>query len=203
MTQGQRPPQHRFTLPEILTIYREGYYPLWYEEEGLVWVREDERAFIPINDETLARARRLKRRIRTRDEITIRHTHNFEGVINALRDPDYRDETWVQDEVVEVYRTLHRAGFLATVEAWRGEELVGGLLGIDWPNAFIAETMFQFESDASKLCLIDLVETCHAQGCKMIDVQQEHPRDHPSSRLGETVLEFEDFMELFEEALSL
>jgi leucyl/phenylalanyl-tRNA--protein transferase len=194
-------PQHPLSLVEILTIYREGYYPLWYEDEGLIWVREDVRPHIPITMETLERARRMKKRIREAERFEIRWNHDPEAVIEALRDPALRGPTWVSDEVVEIYRTLREAEMLVTVEAWREGKLAGGLLGIDWPRAILAETMFTHEDDASKLCLIELVEWCAERGYALIDVQQEHPPDHPSARLGERVVPYEEFMRTMDEVL--
>jgi Leu/Phe-tRNA-protein transferase len=109
---------------------------------------------------------------------------------------------------VEIYRALHGAGVLRTVEAWADGSLVGGLVGIVLPGVFVAETMYGLVSEASKACLCQLVEEAADAGFEMIDVQMPHDEDalglpregHPCVRLGEVYMELDEFLELMEDA---
>ena len=56
----------------------------------------------------------------------------------------------------DAYIELHRAGFAHSVEAWQGNQLVGGLYGVSLGGAFFGESMFAQQRDASKICLVYL-----------------------------------------------
>ena len=120
-----------------------------------------------------------------------------------------KEHSWVRGEVVEIYRALHAAGLLWTLEAWEKGRLVGGLVGVVLPGVFVAETMYGIVPEASKVCLCQLVEDCWNEGrggFAMIDVQTPHDRDemglplgrpgtaHPCVRLGEKLVEIAVFL---------
>ena len=59
------------------------------------------------------------------------------------------------------------------MEAWRGDELVGGLYGVAIGGLFAGESMFHLARDASKVALVALVEglaDAHAAD-RLLDVQ--------------------------------
>ena len=70
-----------------------------------------------------------------------------------------------------LYGTLHRMGHAHCVEAWEGDQLVGGLYGVSLGAAFFGESMFSRETDASKVCLVHLVERLNARGFVLLDTQ--------------------------------
>ena len=199
---------------EIVTRYAAGFFPLYDEQGNFYWERLALRAVIPVNAHTARRAKQLARRGRKRFEI--RYTTAVEEIIADLRRQEIKPRSWVQEEVVAIYRTLHNAGLLRTVEAWQGEKLVGALLGITLPGTYIAETMYGIVPEASKVCLCRLVEDCLAAGIEMIDVQTPHDlRDmdflapnldvqertaHPCVRLGEQLIPLPRFRRMFETA---
>ncbi|CAN5238565.1 hypothetical protein BH18ACI2_BH18ACI2_09030 [soil metagenome] len=49
-----------------------------------------------------------------------------------------RDEagTWITPQMIRAYGELHRAGHAHSVEVWAGDQLVGGLYGVDACGAF-------------------------------------------------------------------
>ena len=53
-----------------------------------------------------------------------------------------RDGSWISDELIRVYSELHESGFAHSVEAWKNDELVGGLYGVSLGAAFFGESMF-------------------------------------------------------------
>ena len=57
------------------------------------------------------------------------------------------------------------------VEAWDGDELVGGLYGVSLGSAFFGESMFSRRTDASKICLVHLVERLRTKGFTLLDTQ--------------------------------
>ncbi|MEZ6191383.1 MAG: leucyl/phenylalanyl-tRNA--protein transferase [Phycisphaerales bacterium] len=56
-----------------------------------------------------------------------------------------------------------------------GSELVGGLYGVSLGGAFFGESMFHRATDASKVCLVKLVEHLRNNGFGLLDVQFVNP----------------------------
>ncbi len=54
-------------------------------------------------------------------------------------------------------------------------ELVGGLYGVTIGGAYFGESMFSRETDASKVCLVHLVEHLRRRGFTLLDVQFPNP----------------------------
>jgi leucyl/phenylalanyl-tRNA--protein transferase len=52
---------------------------------------------------------------------------------------------------------MHKLGIAKSVEVWKGDELVGGLYGLEIGNIFCGESMFSKVSNASKVAFISLV----------------------------------------------
>ncbi len=84
---------------------------------------------------------------------------------------DRREGTWISNDMKDAYRVLHRLGYAHSVEAWRGEELAGGLYGVAIGGAFFGESMFHRVTDASKLALVYLIERMRGRGFALLDVQ--------------------------------
>jgi leucyl/phenylalanyl-tRNA--protein transferase len=74
-----------------------------------------------------------------------------------------------------VYGALHRAGKAHSVEAWWEGRLVGGVYGLALGGAFMAESMFHRETDASKVALAALVSRLRERGFIQLDVQYVTP----------------------------
>ena len=64
-----------------------------------------------------------------------------------------------------------RLGFAHSVEAWRDGRLVGGLYGVSIGGLFAGESMFSRERDASKVCLVHLVDRLRRGGYVLLDTQ--------------------------------
>lgn len=62
-------------------------------------------------------------------------------------------------------------GYAHSVEAWEDDALVGGLYGVSLGSAFFGESMFSRRTNASKICLVHLVERLRAKGFELLDTQ--------------------------------
>jgi leucyl/phenylalanyl-tRNA--protein transferase len=62
-------------------------------------------------------------------------------------------------------------GYTHSVEAWEDGELVGGLYGVSLGAAFFGESMFSRRTDASKICLVHLVERLKERKFMLLDTQ--------------------------------
>ena len=111
--------------------------------------------------------------------------------------PD-RERTWINRTIRELYVQLHEMGNAHSVEAWDDDQLVGGLYGVTLGRAFFGESMFSRKTDASKICLVYLVERLRQRGFVLLDTQftTEHLK-----RFGAIDVPQEDYEGLLADAL--
>jgi leucyl/phenylalanyl-tRNA---protein transferase len=188
----------RLTLtPEGVELaYRHGIFPMADERSGeVLWFRPDPRAIIPVDGFHVSRS--LARTIR-RATFEIRLDTDFEGVMRGCADRP--EGSWISERFVEVYAALHRAGKAHSVEAWREGHLVGGTYGLALGGAFMAESMFHVETDASKVALAALCSRLREQGFILLDVQYVTP--HLES-LGAVEIARREYERRLEQALGL
>jgi leucyl/phenylalanyl-tRNA---protein transferase len=95
---------------------------------------------------------------------------------------------------------LHERGKAHSVEAYMDDELVGGLYGVVLGGAFMGESMFSWMRDASKVCLVRLVERLKERGYVLLDcqIQNAHLRS-----LGAVEIPEREYLKRLKEALEL
>jgi leucyl/phenylalanyl-tRNA--protein transferase len=86
---------------------------------------------------------------------------------------------------------LHRQGHAHSVEAWKDGRLAGGLYGVRIGGAFMAESMFHRESNASGAALVTLLERLKARGFALLDIQQVLPN---TARFGAVGISREEYL---------
>lgn len=156
----------------LLQAYATGWFPMGVEPErggGVEWFSPDPRGVLPLDGFHVPA--RLLRTIRQR-RFDVRIDTAFVDVMRACAS---RDETWITDEIVASYATLHELGYAHSVEAWQDGRLVGGLYGVALRGAFFGESMFHDVTDASKVALHALVDRLAARGFRLLDVQWVTP----------------------------
>lgn len=131
----------------------------------IAWYAPDPRAVL--EHENLHVSRSLRATIR-KGIYDVRMDTAFEVVMSCCAD---REETWINEAFIRAYTQLHDAGFAHSVEAWKDGKLVGGLYGVALGGAFMGESMFSYMTDASKVCLVALVEHLRARGFVLHDTQ--------------------------------
>ena len=180
----------------VLLAYSHGIFPMADERSGdIVWFRPDPRAIIPLDGFHASRS--LTRTLK-RGAFEIRVDTDFEGVMRGCADRP--EGTWISERFVEVYGALHRAGHAHSVEAWRDGRLAGGTYGLALGCAFMAESMFHRETDASKVALAALVSRLRLRRFVLLDVQYVTP--HLES-LGAVEITRREYERRLEQALSL
>ena len=180
----------------LLTAYRSGIFPWYGEGQPVLWWSPDPRMVLFPAEFRLPRS--LAKRMRRRD-YEIRIDSAFEAVMRACAAPRGDGAgTWITEDMISVYCTLHRMGHAHSVETWIDGELAGGLYGIALGRMFYGESMFTRVADASKIALASLVHRLESRQFGMIDCQmntahlarfgaREIPRDDFSARLAELV----------------
>ena len=113
------------------------------------------------------------RQLMRRNEFTITFNKAFSKVIEACQKSPRKEQdgTWITDDMEKAYIKLHELGLAKSVEVWMGDELVGGLYGIDLGHVFCGESMFSKVSNTSKLAFIYLVGELQKKDYKLIDCQ--------------------------------
>ncbi len=164
--------KHPGITPEILLrAYSIGLFPMAEsaDDPEIFWVEPELRGIIPLD--TFHVSRSLAKRIR-QNPFDIRFDTDFEAVIAACAEQtSERPSTWINDTIRSLYSTLHHIGHAHSVEAWEGDTLVGGLYGVSLGSAFFGESMFSRRTDASKICLVHLVERLRERGFTLLDTQ--------------------------------
>ncbi len=161
----------RLTPDILLRAYAEGLFPMAERRDDptLYWVSPEKRGVLPLD--TFHVPKRLTRTVRN-DRYFVTADTAFADVMRACAAPAKgREETWINDEILSLYTALHASGHAHSLECWREDRLVGGLYGVRLGGAFFGESMFSYETDASKVALVHLVARLKVGGFKLLDAQ--------------------------------
>lgn len=164
-------PGYQIPTDILLRAYSTGVFPMAESasDPEVFWVRPEMRGVIPLDGFHLPKS--LKKVIR-QNRFDIRVDTDFAAVIDACsQERDERQSTWINAPIREAYVRLFELGHCHSVEAWRDGRLVGGLYGVKLGRAFFGESMFSYETDASKVCLAYLVDHLRDRGFVLLDTQ--------------------------------
>ncbi|MBX4940953.1 leucyl/phenylalanyl-tRNA--protein transferase [Rhizobium binae] len=168
---GSRRKSPGITPDILLRAYSIGLFPMAEsaDDPEIFWVEPELRGVLPLDHFHVSKS--LAKKVR-RHPFEIRFDHAFESVIAACaEETSGRPSTWINQTIRSLYSTLFDMGHAHTVEAWDGDELVGGLYGVSLGSAFFGESMFSRRTDASKICLVHLVDRLRNKGFTLLDTQ--------------------------------
>ena len=154
----------------LLAAYARGIFPWYSEGQPILWHSPDPRMIMTTRDLVVQRS--LRKAIRRQPyQLTMDRAfvQVLEGCASVPRPG--QNGTWLIPEMVEAYTELFERGFAHSIEAWRGDELVGGLYGVSLGAAFFGESMFARAPDASKIAYVACVRQLDAWGIGLIDCQ--------------------------------
>ncbi|HEY6286164.1 MAG TPA: leucyl/phenylalanyl-tRNA--protein transferase [Ktedonobacteraceae bacterium] len=153
----------------VINAYAQGIFPMADHVGKIRWFAPDPRAILEHENFYVSRSLRATLRKRVY-EVSI--DADFETVIRRCAE---REDTWINESFISTYTQLHYAGLAHSVEAWKEGELVGGLYGVSLGGAFMGESMFSRATDASKVCMVALVEHLKERGFVLHDAQYWTP----------------------------
>lgn len=161
----------QITPDVLLRAYAIGMFPMAEsaDDPEIYWVEPEFRGIIPLDEFHVPRS--LAKAMR-KTPFDIRVNTAFDRIIALCAESaDDRPSTWINGTIRELYTTLHRYGHAHSVEAFEGDELVGGLYGVSLGSAFFGESMVSRRTNASKICLVHLVERLKSRGFTLLDTQ--------------------------------
>jgi leucyl/phenylalanyl-tRNA---protein transferase len=183
------------TVELLEACYRAGAFPMADGYGRIEFYRSDPRSVLEFEDLRVSKS--LARVIR-KGVYEVRVDEDFEGVVRACAD---REKTWIDARIIRGFVRLHEAGKAHSVEAYDREGgLVGGLYGVALGGAFMGESMFSRASDASKVCLVNLVERLRERGYVLLDCQIQN--DH-LARMGAKEIPEDEYLRRLYRALEL
>ena len=178
----------------LLQAYQNGIFPWFNNEELNLWWSPDPR--MVLFPEKVKISKSMRKVIQSGD---FRLTKNeaFADVLCqcALQKRKGQQGTWITKNMQKAYLELHEKGFAKSYEVWQGDQLVGGLYGLDLGNVFCGESMFSTVSNASKYAFIKMAEELSRKNYALIDCQIY--TDHLKS-LGAEEISREAFIELLQ-----
>lgn len=154
----------------LLSAYRSGIFPWYNPGDPILWWSPDPR-FV-IEPSWFHVPKRLERIIR-QGKFKVTFDEAFEEVIRLCAESrrGTGQGTWLTQEMIAAYISLHKLGFAHSAEAWAGDELAGGLYGVVLGRVFFGESMFSSIKDASKTAFVRLVRLLFSHGFELIDCQ--------------------------------
>lgn len=139
------------------------------EDRRLFLIDPEKRGVLPLDAFHIPR--RLARTVRS-GPYTVTINKDFAAVMRACAAAaPGREDTWINDPILELYQRLHALGHAHSVECRLDGALVGGLYGVALGGAFFGESMFSRARDASKVALTHLVARLRYGGFTLLDSQ--------------------------------
>lgn len=176
MLSSEHLPEDVFGAPVIhpelaIQAYTIGLFPMAddRDDKNVHWVDPIERGILPLDEFHVPK--RLKRTV-LRPPYEVKANTAVEQVIRyCAASAVGREDTWINEPIIEMYLNLFDMGHLHTVECWLGDRLVGGLYGVAIEGVFFGESMFSLERDASKIALVSLAARLRIGGFQLLDCQ--------------------------------
>jgi leucyl/phenylalanyl-tRNA--protein transferase len=156
------------SVERMLLAYSKGIFPWFDITEPILWWSPDPRFVLFPADLKVSKS---MKQVLKKNQFRITENKAFKKVIENCAEAKREGQqgTWITDEMIDAYISLHTLGYAKSVEVWQNEELVGGLYGIDIKNSvFCGESMFAKVSNASKVGFITFVKNSNYQ---LIDCQ--------------------------------
>lgn len=161
----------------LIRAYQNGIFPWYSKQDPILWWSTDPRLIMELDDFKTSKS--LKKSMK---KFTYKFDTQFKQVmLNCASTPRKdQDGTWINDELIESFETLHGMGIAHSVESYDKDGiLVGGLYGLAIGKVFCGESMFAHKSDASKAAFAILVQHLKEWGYDFIDCQV--PTEHLKS----------------------
>ncbi|BFM38483.1 leucyl/phenylalanyl-tRNA--protein transferase [Synechocystis sp. LKSZ1] len=182
-------------VESIIQGYAQGYFLMADDQGQLGWYASQSHALIPLDHRF--RYPKSLRRVLNQSRFSLAINRDFVGVCRGCAG---RESTWISPALLEIYQLLHQFGWAHSFEAWAGDRLAGGILGISIGGVFIGESMFYTVPEASKAAMVMLVQRLRQRGFVLFDAQLQNPH---LERFGAYVIDEAHYQRLLAQSLLL
>ena len=163
---------------QLARAYQAGIFPWYSDNQPVLWWSPDPR--MVLDPENFKCSDSLKKHLRhfcqdVASQILV--DADFSAVVRACATSKRKDQdgTWITHEIMEGYTTLHEEGHAHSIAVAHQGQLIGGLYCVSFGAMVFGESMFSYETNASKIALAALSAWCLQHQINMIDCQQETP----------------------------
>ena len=179
------------SLPRLLNAYQHGIFPWFSEGEPILWWSPNPRMVLFPDELKISNS--LKKTLKNKP-FDVRFNTAFRQVISACSHTPRAGQpgTWITQDIIEAYCTLHNAGYAISAECWQDNTLVGGCYGVKIGKMFYGESMFHLVTDASKVAFVHLVQKLKSEGVGLIDCQMKTAH---LARFGAKEISRDDFID--------
>lgn len=167
----------QYHIHDILNAYRAGLFPMAEDAgvENFFFFEPEQRGLLPIHELHVPRS--LARMCR-RGVFKVRADYDFTDVIDGCAEArEERPKTWINRPIRDIFVLLHQAGYAHCISCYNrsDDSLAGGLYGLALGGLFCGESMFSYQSNASKVALVHLMARLWAGGFSICDTQFLNP----------------------------
>lgn len=179
------------SLPRLLNAYQHGIFPWFSEGEPILWWSPNPRMVLFPDELKISNS--LKKTLKNKP-FDVRFNTAFRQVISACSHTPRAGQpgTWITQDIIEAYCTLHNAGYAISAECWQDNTLVGGCYGVKIGQMFYGESMFHLVTDASKVAFVHMVQKLKSEGVGLIDCQMKTAH---LARFGAKEISRDDFID--------
>ncbi|VAW16416.1 Leucyl/phenylalanyl-tRNA--protein transferase [hydrothermal vent metagenome] len=158
------------SVERLKLAYKSGIFPWFNEDSVILWWCPDPRMVLFPEKINISKS---MRKVMKSGQFRLTKNTCFEEVLNQCATVKRVDQegTWITDDLKKAYLKLHQKGFARSYEVWEGDNLVGGLYGIDLGHIFCGESMFSTSPNASKFAFINLAQELKNKNYDLIDCQ--------------------------------
>ncbi|MFM6984598.1 MAG: leucyl/phenylalanyl-tRNA--protein transferase [Chitinophagaceae bacterium] len=184
------------TAHQVLHGYTQGIFPMADpdEDDAIFWYEPEMRGVIMPDEFHVPKN---LRRLYNKKPFSLHINKDFRKCIEMC---SMREETWISEEIIDVYCGLNKMGYGLSFEVWQDNEMVGGLYGIAMGKIFFGESMFHTVTNASKIALVFLMEWVKDKEIQVVDCQ--FINDH-LLQFGAKEIPQEEFILLLNKALGV
>ena len=157
------------SVERLLLAYTHGIFPWYSPGEEIMWWCPKERFVIFPKEIHISHS--MKKYMK-KHELRMVLNRDFADTMHRCRiKREFKEGTWISDEMEEAYYRLHEAGYAISVEVTEDGELAGGFYGVSIGRCFFGESMFSEKENGSKTALIAFAGVLAQKGFLFIDCQ--------------------------------
>lgn len=159
----------------LLSAYSQGIFPWPISfDSPMTWFSPDPRGVLYTDDFHLQKS--FKKFLK-KSNWTLRLNDSFEQVILGCANTSRKHEkgTWIDQRIIEGFTNLFNLGFAYSIGVFEGEDLIGGLYGVQIGRFVSGESMFHLKSNASKVALSGLMYFLKKHKINFLDTQMVTP----------------------------